>query len=101
MNFSWDERKRQEKWKIRIVDFAEAVGIFDDPKIIEAADDRVAYGEERIRALGQTGCGFYLIAYTWRAEIRHIITAWKVGQNGKRRFEALFAKRHRGYEGKG
>jgi hypothetical protein len=51
------------------------------------------YGEERIQALGKTGGVFYFVVYTWRGETRHIITAWKVGEDGKRRYEALFAQR--------
>ncbi len=100
MMFSWDETKREENWQSRKVDFAEAVGIFDDPEVIESVDTREDYGEERIQALGKTAGVFYLVAYTWRGETRHIITAWKVGENGKRRYEAVFARRHRGDEGK-
>ena len=99
MMFSWNEKKREENWQSRKVDFAEAIGIFDDPEIVESVDDRMAYGEERIQALGKTDSVFYLVAYTWRGEVRHIITAWKVGEDGKRRYEAVFAKRHRDDEG--
>ena len=95
LTFSWDEKKREENWQARKVDFAEAVGIFDDPEVIESIDNREDYGEERIQALGQTGGVFYLVVYTWRDETRHIITAWKVGDPGKRRYEALFAQRDR------
>ena len=101
MTFSWDEKKREENWVSRRVDFAEAIGIFDDPEIVESVDDRVAYGEVRIQALGKADGIFYLVAYTWRGETRHIITAWKVGEHGKRRYEALFARRHSGDEGQG
>ena len=37
------------------VDFAEAVGIFDDPDLVEAYDDRIEYGETRLQALGSVG----------------------------------------------
>ena len=99
MSFNWDERKREENWNLRKVDFAEAIGIFDDAEVIEAVDSREDYGEERIQALGKTGGVFYLVVYTWRGETRHIITAWKVGEHGKRRYEALFEQRHRRDEG--
>jgi uncharacterized protein len=82
------------------VDFAEAIGIFDDPEVIESIDTREDYGEKRIRALGKTGGVHYLVAYTWRDETRHIITAWKVGEHGKRRYKALFARRHSSDESK-
>jgi uncharacterized DUF497 family protein len=99
MAFSWDEKKREENWNLRKVDFAEAVGIFDDAEIIESTDDRAAYGEERIQALGKTGGVFYLVVYTWRGKTRHIITAWKVGKHGKKRYQTLFAQRPRRDEG--
>jgi uncharacterized DUF497 family protein len=99
MAFSWDETKREENWNLRKVDFAEAIGIFDDAEVIESIDSREDYGEERIQALGKTGGAFYLVVYTWRGETRHIITAWKVGKHGKQRYEALFAQRHRRDEG--
>jgi uncharacterized DUF497 family protein len=95
----WDEQKREENWNLRKVDFAEATGIFDGAAVIEAIDSREDYGEERIQALGKTGGVFYLVVYTWRGTTRHIITAWKVGEHGKRRYEALFAQRHRRDEG--
>lgn len=101
MRFSWDEKKRKENWKLRKVDFAEAVGIFDSSEVIESVDPREFHDEERIQALGQTDGKFYLVVYTWRGETRHIITAWKVGEHGQRRYKALFAKRHKDVEGEG
>jgi uncharacterized DUF497 family protein len=95
MTFSWDETKRAENWRLRKVDFAEAVGIFDGDLVVESIDNRTDYGEERIQALGETGGHFYLVVYTWRGNTRHIITAWKVGEHGRKRYEALFARRHR------
>jgi len=100
MDFSWDEKKREENWKLRKVDFAEAIGIFDGPEVIESIDSRFNYGEVRIQALGETGGIFYLVVYTWHKETRHIITAWKVGKDGKKRYKALFAKRHKGHASK-
>jgi hypothetical protein len=101
MIFNWEETKREDNWTLRKVDFAEAIGIFDDAEVIESIDSREDYGEERIQALGKTGGVFYLVVYTWRGETRHIITAWKVGNHGKRRYEALFAQRRRRDEGEG
>jgi uncharacterized DUF497 family protein len=101
MSFSWDEQKREENWNLHKVDFAEAIGIFDDLAVIEAIDSRRDYGEERILALGKTAGVFYLVVYTWRDETRHIITAWKVGEHGRRRYQAIFARRNRRDEGEG
>jgi len=101
MDFSWDENKRSENWRTRKVDFAEAVGIFDAPEILESPDDREDYGEARIQALGEVGGVFYLVVYTWRGDTRHIITAWRLGEDGKRRYKALFTQRRKRDEGKG
>ncbi len=93
--FEWDEEKRLENIRLRGVDFRAAVGIFDNPTL-EAEDDREDYGEPRFRALGHAGEDYYFVAYTWRGDCRRIITAWKVGQDGKKRYEALLARRSRG-----
>jgi uncharacterized DUF497 family protein len=81
MNFRWDENKREENWQSRRVDFAEAIGIIDDPEVIESLDTREDYGEKRIRALGKTGGVHYLVAYAWRDETRLIITAWNMAKD--------------------
>lgn len=90
--FEWDEDKRLANIRFRKVDFRVAVRIFENP-VIEAEDDRAAYGEERIRALGRVGEDYYLVAYTWRGANRRIITAWKVGQDGQERYETILAQR--------
>jgi uncharacterized protein len=101
MLFSWDESKRQENLEVRKVDLLEAALIFEDPEVIESVDPRNDYGEQRIQALGQVNGTFYVVAYTWRGDTRHLITAWKVGENGKRRYEAIFARRDQANEGEG
>ena len=101
MIFSWDESKREENWEIRKVDLLEAAMIFEDPEVIESVDPRNDYGEDRIQALGQVDGTFYVVVYTRRGGIRHLITAWKVGENGKRRYEAVFARRNQANEGEG
>ena len=92
MLFSWDESKRRENWELRKVDLLEAALIFEDPEVIESVDPRNDYGEERIQALGQVDGVFYVVVYTWRGDTRHLITAWKVGENGRRRYAAIFAR---------
>ena len=96
--FSWDPDKRESNIKQRGVDFADAALIFEHP-VLEAPDDRKDYGEQRWRALGQVGGDCYLVAYTWRGGVRHIITAWKVGEHGRRRYTAILARRAEGDAG--
>jgi hypothetical protein len=44
---------------------------------------------------------YYLVVYTWRGSTRHLITAWKVGGHGRRRYQAIFARRHQADAGEG
>jgi uncharacterized DUF497 family protein len=90
--FEWDDAKRLENLRDHGVDFRYALRIFDNPTL-EAEDGRSDYGEKRIRALGYVEEDeFYLVAYTWRGENQRIISAWKVGDDGKRRYTALLSR---------
>jgi uncharacterized DUF497 family protein len=93
--FEWDEDKRQANIAERGVDFRLAAQIFENP-IIESEDTREEYGEQRFRALGHTGDEYFLVAYTWRGSTRRIISAWKVGEDGKKRYEAILTGRTEG-----
>lgn len=65
--------------------------IFENP-VVEAEDKRRDYGEIRIRALGHVDDDYYFVVYTWRGDVRRIISAWKVGEDGKKRYQALLAR---------
>ena len=91
--FEWDEEKRLANIKERGVDFLRAAAIFQNP-VIEAEDERNDYSETRIRALGYVDDEYFLVAYTWRGDNRRIISAWKVGEYGKRRYTALLSRRN-------
>ena len=90
--FEWDEEKRQENLKKHGVDFVRAAMIFANP-VIENADNRRKYKETRIVALGHVEDEFYTVIYTWRGRARRLISAWKAGQNGERRYQAVFSGR--------
>ena len=85
----WDDAKRRQNLRDHGVDFADAALIFESPTV-EAPDNRADYGEIRYGALGHVGDDYFLVVYTWRGSNRRIISAWKVGANGKRRYKALF-----------
>jgi uncharacterized DUF497 family protein len=72
--FEWDDRKNEKTLRDRGFDFAYAAKIFRGD-VLEDEDDRKAYGEKRIRAIGKVGEGFITIIYTWRGERRRIISA--------------------------
>lgn len=63
--FEWDEAKRRQNLAKHGVDFRRAVQIFDGD-VLEMAEVRRDYGEERIRCLGQIEGRVYRIVYTPR-----------------------------------
>jgi hypothetical protein len=90
--FEWDEDKRRRNLEDHGVDFRLAALVFIAP-VVEAEDKRDDYGEARYRALGRVGDEYFVVAYTWRGTNRRIISAWKVDENGKRRYKAVLAGR--------
>jgi len=91
----WDEDKRLRNIERHGVDFADAALIFDNP-VIEAIDDRKDYAEARYRALGHFEDDYFVVVYTWRGRFRRLIGAWKVDENGKRRYQAILSGRTQG-----
>ncbi len=90
MTVEWDEEKRRKNLEDHGVDFQDAALIFLNP-VIEAEDTRSDYGEPRFRALGHVDDDYFMVAYTWRGQVRRIISAWKVDENGKRRYQAILS----------
>ena len=72
--FEWDEAKSAANFRARGFDFAYAALIFDGPTI-EMDDERAGYGERRIQAIGRVGPDILFVVYTWRGEVRRIISA--------------------------
>jgi uncharacterized protein len=86
----WSERKGRQNLSEHGVDFAEASLIFEGD-VLEAVDHRAEHGEVRSRALGRVGDDHFMVAYTWRGGRRRLISARRVGQDGRRRYEAILA----------
>jgi uncharacterized DUF497 family protein len=89
----WHERKRRENLEEHGVDFVDAALIFASDDVLEAVDERADYGETRYRALGCVDTDWFMVVYTWRGDNRRIISAWKVGDDGRRRYQAILAGR--------
>ncbi len=92
MPVEWDEVKRRGNLKDHGVDFRDAALIFENP-VIEAEDTRAEYGETRYRALGHVDGDYFMVAFTWRGRNRRIISAWKVDDDGRRRYQAILARK--------
>jgi uncharacterized DUF497 family protein len=90
-SIEWDEAKRISNIKERGVDFRDAALIFAGP-VVAKEDMREDYGEQRFRALGQVDGEYYVVAYTWRGPVIRIITAWKVDEDGRQRYEEVLSR---------
>jgi uncharacterized protein len=61
--------------------------LFDGPTD-ETVDDRTAYGETRINALGEIDGRVYFVTYTWRGANRRIVSARKANDREQRKYHA-------------
>jgi uncharacterized DUF497 family protein len=91
LEFEWDEEKRTSNIEERGVDFRDAALIFEGPVIMKE-DTRESYGERRFRALGKVDDDYYVVAYTWRGSTCRIISAWRVDEEGKKRYEDILSR---------
>jgi len=90
LSFEWDDEKAAANLRKHGVDFLDAAKIFLGPTV-EAADDDLDYGEERIRAIGQHDGAVFVVVYTMRAsgensETIRLISAWKASKHDRERY---------------
>jgi uncharacterized DUF497 family protein len=78
MLFEWHETKRQANLAKHLVDFADAVRIFDGP-VFEKLQRR--YGESRVLVVGLLGDIVIVVVYTMRGKRRRIISARRANRN--------------------
>jgi len=91
MEFEWNAAKSEANRAGRGFGFDFAALIFEGPTL-EAPDDRMDYGELRIRAIGEAE-GFVLaVAYTDRPPVRRIISA-RLANRKERALWQAFASR--------
>ena len=87
MDFEWDEAKNRRNIAKHGIGFARASRIFDGPTL-EAVDDRVDYGEHRIKALGLLeGSLLLAVIHTDRNGVRRLISARVANRKERRRYE--------------
>ena len=96
MEFEWDEAKRLENFHRRGVDFALAAVVFEDPARFEIEDNRQDYGESRRMVIGSYEGETYVFVFTMRENVCRVIIGWKVGEHGRRRYQALHQRRTQG-----
>ena len=85
MEFEWDENKRQSNLSKHGIDFVDAAKIFNRP-VLERVDNRYDYGETRIVALGEVNGVVLFVVYTWRGEVRRIISTRRATKRERNKY---------------
>jgi uncharacterized DUF497 family protein len=76
VGFEWNPAKARENQRIHGIDFADAVGVFDNPHL--SREDPDGEGEQRFVTLGMDGLGRLLVVvYTYREGKIRLISARK------------------------
>ena len=86
MGYEWDPQKAAVNLRKHKVDFADAVGVFEDPLAITVSDDR--HEETRFVTMGTDFLGCLLVvAYTWRDQNIRLISAREALPNERRQYQ--------------
>lgn len=78
MLFEWDETKRQANLAKHLIDFADAVRVFESP-VFEKVQRR--HEENRVLAMGLLEDVEIVVVYTVRGKYRRIISARRANRN--------------------
>lgn len=82
----YDPVKSDRNLEDRGFDFDYAARIFEGV-VIEQVDDRQDYGETRFVAIGQVNADILTVVYTWRGDVRRIISARKASRAERHAYE--------------
>ena len=86
MGFQWDAAKAHANLRKHGVDFADAVGVFDDTLAMTARDPALV--EERMLSLGQDVLGrVIVVSWTWRGKDIRLISARRATPGERRRYQ--------------
>ncbi|HTR23406.1 MAG TPA: BrnT family toxin [Terriglobales bacterium] len=83
MLFEWDERKRRSNLAKHLIDFQDAVQVFDGP-VFEKVQRR--HGENRVLAIGLTQGIEIVVVYTLRGNRRRIISARRAHRDERKAY---------------
>jgi uncharacterized DUF497 family protein len=89
--FEWDEAKRQATIKARGLDFTNARRIFDGRPVLTMASNTPHESRYSSVALLEDG-KFYAVIWTWRNELRRIISFRRARTNEARAYRQIFGQ---------
>lgn len=85
--YEWDPVKAARNVQAHGISFATAIRIWDG-RVVEQVDDREDYGEARFVDIGMIGDRYITVVYTWRGDIRRIISARKAEAHERKEYQA-------------
>jgi uncharacterized DUF497 family protein len=87
--FEWDPHKDRANVRRHGVNFADAVGVFEDERAITVRDELTAVDEQRWLTVGADFRGRILVvAYTWRGERIRVFSARRATAGERRQYLA-------------
>ena len=87
MDYRWDEDKARINLNKHDIDFADAVGVFEDPLAL-TIEDTESLEEPRWITLGTDLLGrLLMVVYTYRRESIHLISARKATKKDRESYE--------------
>ena len=89
MIFEWDPAKSAKNLRERGLPFEAGIAIFDAPTL-ESSDERYAYGEKRIKAIGIVRAVILVCVYNDRDDVRRIISLRIANRKERHAYRAAF-----------
>jgi uncharacterized DUF497 family protein len=91
---SWDADKRRQILRERRIDLLRVALILERRvDLTIALDTRAQYGEYRYQAVGRLDDQYYFLVYAKRNGARHLITAWRLSDASRQRYQDRLARR--------
>lgn len=87
--FEWDEAKSSFNLEKHGVDFETAKFIFSGPRL-EKIDTRRDYKEQRIVCIGAVDDFELVVVYTWRSNVRRLISARRAHDRERQTYRQAF-----------
>lgn len=91
MRYTWDSKKAQTNLETHEVDFADAVGVFEDEYSLYQQDVFPTYGEDRFVVVGIDFLGRVLaVVYTYRGNVIRLVSARKATKQERNDYERQY-----------
>jgi len=87
MKFEWDPAKSAATERRRGIGFDRAAEIFTG-RMIQWTDDRKDYGEQRVRAVGESAGELLHVVYTRRGEVIRVISARRANRREREQWQS-------------